>query len=270
MLSQTNPAYKYPAIPDSIISVSDRQSYLALHYWDYAEEKDFYEPTIAESFFYILSKTSSEPKEAALKHALELSYHDYNRLSMVTFYIDFFIGTPESEYWDDELYLFSQKCIIESNVPEDFKIAPQWRIEVLSKNPLGSIGPDMQLADEQGTVTFLSKLKMPCAVIFASSDCERCKEEQELFASNIEEIRIKGWNVITVYSGDNIPTYASSINSVPYLDIGKCIEKNDLYIVRRYPSVYLFDKDFKIVGKELKLQDILNHKSHTLTTNKQM
>jgi len=250
--------YTYPAIPDSVSAPEDRLNYLATHFWENANEHDIYEPHVMESYFYVLSKAGPDIQKSAIKSLLESSFSNSDRFSTIAFYVDFFIGTPDSEYWNDDLYLYSQQCIIESSLSEEYKIAPQWRINLLSKNAIGSIGSDIHLSDINGHETLLSKLKLPCAVIFANSDCEQCKDEQIAHSADIDKIVNSGWNVVTIYINNIIPPYASELHSTPYANTDNSIAEDNLYVVRRLPSVYLFDKDFKIIGRELKLQNLLH------------
>lgn len=257
MASQTKNSFQFPSVPDSIVNPEERAIYLAQNYWENASPLDIYEPAVIESFFYVVSKIPKEKEKQCLKELLDSSYYNKDRFSTISFYIDFFIGSPDSEYWDDDIYLFTQRCIIESNLEESYKVAPLWRINLLSKNSIGSIATDILLTDINGQKLSLSELKMPCVVIFANSDCEQCKEELSLYSSVIEKVKELNWNVAIIYINGEIPDYVKAINCTTYINAEEKFEDDDLYVVRWLPSVYVFDKNFKVIAKEVKIKNLL-------------
>lgn len=249
--------YVFPAVPDSIAGASDRAIYAVEHFWDNSTPEAMMEAKVMETFFYALGKVPESVRLRAITDLLDRNCRDLDRFSQIAWFVDTFIGTPDSIYRDDDLYVAAQRHIVCSSIPEEYKITPRWRIELLSKNKVGDDATDLVFRDVSGQLLSLYGQSFPCVLIFADSGCEQCRQEQELYAPDLLKIRQSGWNIIVVYLDGTIPGDAvDAKNSVPVADIDNNILENDLYVVRRLPSAYLIDSHKKIVAKEVKLQEL--------------
>ena len=258
--------YRFPIIPDSISDPDSRATYVVSHFWDNAETEAMTDAHVLETFFYALGKVPKNVRINAVNYLIDKCIGDTDRLSTVAWYIDFHLGSPESIYRDDTLYLQAQRHIVESPFPDEYKIAPRNRIELLSKNGKGEPAPDFTFTDGEGHQRNLSDIPMPCMLIFADSECGRCCQEQKRLRDELLELRNNGWNIITVYLDGIIPEYARDLpetESVP--DTFGHILEDDLYVVRRLPSVYLIDRNKRILEKEINLNEISIH--HILTNS---
>ena len=250
--------YQFPVIPDSIVVPAERAAFLVRHFWSNSPIEAMVELQTMQTFFYALSKVPYTIKKEAVAITIDKASTDVDILSVVAYYIDCFIGSPESEYCDDELYLESQRLIISSPVPDEYKIAPRWRVGLLSKNPIGSKAPNVPFYDTDGNASDLYSQVMPCVVVFANSECLQCHEELTQFSAELGQMRQLGWNVIVVYLDGIIPVYAVEAKSVLlYADVDNYILENDVYVVRRLPSVYLLDSEIRILVNELRLRDVV-------------
>ena len=229
--------YVFPAVPDSIAGASDRAIYAVEHFWDNSTPEAMMEAKVMETFFYALGKVPESVRLRAITDLLDRNCRDLDRFSQIAWFVDTFIGTPDSIYRDDDLYVAAQRHIVCSSIPEEYKIAPRWRIELLSKNKVGDDATDLVFRDVSGQLLSLYGQSFPCVLIFADSGCEQCRQ--------------------VVYLDGTIPGDAvDAKNSVPVADIDNNILENDLYVVRRLPSAYLIDSHKKIVAKEVKLQEL--------------
>lgn len=252
--------YRFPVVPDSIIDMDGRVSYIVTHFWDDSPLEAMREPQTMETFFYAFSKTSQEVKRTAIRNLIDKCVVDTDLYSEVGYYMDFFIGTPESEYWDDDSYLYSQRYIVESPLPDEYKVAPRWRVDIISRTAIGTMAPDIPLRDSKGNMSSLYEQKMPCVIIFADSGCDRCRHEQIGHYDEMKRIGQFGWNIITVYLDGVIPSYADGPDnpSFSFMDVDRNILDNDIYMIRRLPSAYLLDNGKRIVAREIKIEDILS------------
>lgn len=223
--------------------------------WENSPLEAMMEPLAMEVFFYTLSKVPFETRCEAVYNVLDINITDLNRFSLIGQYLDLFIGSPDSDYWDDELYLASQRHIIHSAVPDEYKVTPKWRIELFSKTTIGNEAPNIPLKDYNGNITDLYSQHMPCLLIFANSDCEACQRELTRYNEELQALCKTEWNTVTVYLDGTIPSYA---NSASFADIDNNIIDNDIYVAGRLPSVYILDRRKKIVARDISLQDALD------------
>lgn len=249
--------FVFPAIPDSITDSGKRAEYVVCHFWDNALDADYTDAVVMETFFYALGKISQKERIIAVNNLIDSCIADLDRLSVVASFVDFHLGEPESPYRNDSLYLQSQRHIVDSEVPEEYKLAPRHRIELLTKNPLGAVAPDFTFRQKDGRIMRFAQVQMPCALVFAASECGRCRDELIKYSPDLHSLRLNGWTVLTVYLDGKIPPYTSDFSDIEVVaDIGNNILENDIYVARRLPSVYLIDMDRKILEKELLLKDI--------------
>lgn len=249
--------YRFPTVPDTITDSKERTEYVVKHFWENSPSETCLEPQTMETYFYALTKVTFKVRCESVFKLIDDNICNLDRLSVIGFYLDSFVGNPESDYWDDDLYLASQHYIVNCSIPEEYKITPKWRIELFSKTAIGKDAPNVVLKDIYGNTTDLYHQKMPCLLIFANSECERCKNEQSLYSTEIKEAHKMGWNTITVYLDGVIPPHASTS---AFADIDNHIIDDNVYVVRRLPSVYLIDSNKKIVARELKLSDAIKWK----------
>ncbi len=249
--------YELPAVPDSIIGLNSRAVYAVNHFWDNAREEALTEPQVIETFFYALEKVPGDVRQKAVADLIDRCIGNLDRLSLIAWFIDFYIGSPESTFRDDRLYIEAQRHLLDSPIPDEYKIAPRWRVELLTKNEIGSLAPDFSFTDKDGSIRKLYDEPMPCVLIFASSDCGQCRHEQTQSQDVLRKLRRSGWNIISVYLNGHIPDYAASFTEIEAVaDIGNYILENDIYVARRLPSVYLIDRNRKIIAKEIRLSEV--------------
>lgn len=256
MFASSN-TFQFPIVPDSIVNRQERLEYVAKHFWDNSTNNELLSYPNLETYFYTLSHIENTKKLNLLNEFVNKYMTDTISYPVISYAIDFLLGSPDSEYWDDNAYLHVQNLIIESELPEDFKIASRWRIGLLSKNAVGELAPDVELCDSIGRITEITELRMPCILIFADSDCNRC--EDELIASQdiLSQLYDRGWNIAVVYLDGIIPQYAIKLNFLmPYSDAKQRILGNDIYVARRLPCAYILDSDARILAKEIKLMNI--------------
>lgn len=256
--------FQFPVIPDSITDRQERLEYVADHFWDNSTNNELLNYPNLETYFFTLSHIEKTKKLHLLNKFVSQCMTDTATYPVISYAVDFLLGSPDSEYWDDTAYLYVQNLILESNLPEEYKIAPRWRIDLLSKNAVGDLAPSTELIDSEGKIIEIRKLKMPCILIFADSDCNRCEEELSASQNILLELHNSGWNIAVVYLDGIIPQYTFKFNIfAPYSDTEQRILENDIYVARRLPCAYVLDSEARILARELKLLDIKNEITNT-------
>lgn len=254
----TASAYAFPHIPDSISGEADRTMFLIRHFWDASPAEAIAEPAVFETFLYATSKADSITRREVLTDLLDRSAVNPDVFHILTYLIDWHIGSPDGAFWDDEVYIHLMKHIVDSDLPDEYKLAPKWKIELLERNSVGTTAPDFRYIDRCGRPHEFYSEKSPCILVFADSGCTTCQTELRQYAPDLVPAVEAGWKLIVVYLNGEIPQYASAISAItPVADTDNAILANDLYVVRRLPSVYFINTDKQILARELKLHDTL-------------
>lgn len=253
----TSFGYRFPVVPDSITHPKERAEYLARHFWDTVALKDYDNPVSFNTFLYVVSLTSPEVQKECIDAFLDETFADLDLYSKIAYYLDITIGNAESGLRNDSLYLHAQKHIVGSNLPPEYKTAPVWRISLFEKNKQGSIAKALTLPDETGKEFNLLDLPKPLVVAFAGSECSNCKLELPLLTDRLQDLEANNWTTVIIYVDGKKPGYELPENCYVLYDKDKKILDDDLYLIRRLPSLYVIGDENIILKSECTIEDFL-------------
>lgn len=258
--------FEYPHIPSVIQEKSEQREYLSLHFWDNLPWDDstvnitekhlripYYEylelindlgvskagkllndlaskssqstPSISSAFLILF--------EESLNHPNSPMRHDALYLNVVDAYIQYFPADSEE-----------RKRLIEER-------------EILLKNRIGEISEDFTILFSDGSSSNLHNIKSDfIMILFFEPDCNSCKESIS-FAENSAIIKKfqERYISLAIYTGND--SYylerGGSLFSKRWKvgsDLNGMITRDRLYDRRASPSVYLLDKDKKVLLKD--------------------
>lgn len=267
--------YSYPQIPSIIQDDVLRRAYLAEHYWDKVPwddttitisndklRKHFYE------YLTLINETGLSQANILLNDlASKASSAPYSFTEPFLILFDESLNHPNSPMRHEGLYKSVVDIYIE-NLPEDSSIREKlkWERELLVKNSVGKIAEDFNILFEDGGVIKLHKIESELTLIyFFEPDCNSCKEGVSLAESNDAFSRFKKrHSVIAVYTGEDIRSYEMVAGSFPAgwktgRDINNEVTVNRLYDRRASPSIYLLDKDKRVLIKDGDVESVIKY-----------
>ncbi len=286
-----------PAIPvvNGKADSSYPYRYVKYHYWDDVNFNDdrilrtpFFEPKLDDYFKYYISQDPdsiiNEVRYILLSARTGKEIYPYLLTKFTNKYISpefmgqdkVFIYLFESHYAKGDTMLLnaaSRKTIIE-------------RAYSLMANQLGQPAPVLDLTDTTGKTASLYSIKAPFTVVtFWDPNCGHCKEEIPRFDSmyrakwknygvavysvNIYENEIPAWKKFINeknISKDWVQAYETKEAKAATERAGKA-NFRQLYDIFKTPTVYLLDKDKRIIAKQLSLEqfdDLIETKRKTL------
>lgn len=280
-------------IPAMIQLTEERQDYLVRHFWD-----PYFKGEGACDSLYILGVRADEleqnlstyvallhllPVEQAQKHISymfdklsERQAKDENSLlyMQITDLVVKYLYDPNSPYRSEDLYLpFVEAMLSSEYTAEEKRSALSFELEKCRLNPYGSTAPDFSFKDIKGRIGSLHKLKGEYTMLFFSNPgCESCLEI-------IDEIRSKPYiptlleqkllTIVNIYIDYDIEEWKSYAGSYPEdwinaYDYEHRIYDEEIYFVRAIPSLYLLDKDKKIIFKDVPVERALAYLEETL------
>lgn len=252
-------AYQYPSIPDSIVGREIRISYMLQHYWDNADFSDstlLITPKITLDYIYLLDNSQGKEKQKSIEYTISTMVANHT-LGMWMFGMDMYLHNPDSQFHNDELYLQTLEIIIKSEADSTFKYAASKKMEIISKNNIGSTAENFTFILKNGKRQNLHDIEAPLLlVIFNNPDCPKCKHIEDEITNNksIQKlIRGKKLKILAVCPTDDYDKWKSHdypVNWTSGYDIDLVISSKRLYEIQQFPSLYLLDKDKKVLLKE--------------------
>lgn len=282
-----------PEIPGMISDVQQRQDYVTSHFWDafflgegVSDSSNILgvrNEEVEQNLSVYISLLNLEPvdkaqtKIASFFKALESRQAKDEKsllyLKMTDLVVKY-LYDPNSPLRSEDLYLPFVEGMVSSpyTLPEKLQ-AYRFELEKCRVNPYGSVAPDFSFRDVRGRRGRLHAVKGEYTMLFFSNPgCETCLEIINSIQSKpyIEPLLSDGTlaivNVYIDYDEDHWKSYAPSYPEswVNVYDYEHAVNEEGLYFVRAIPSLYLLDKDKKILFKDVPVERALAYLEETL------
>lgn len=280
-------------IPRMITEPSERVDYAIDHIWD-----GFIDTSkkwlCDSSYLYGVKKSdvgvqagmyATLLNSATLSHACQSLSSLYDKLSMcekqdsssnafegVVEFISNYLYDPNSPYRNERLYMaFLQKLIDSDLVSKEKKDMYKYDYRMCSLNNPGSKAGDFSFTTSGGQIISLYSIKSPyILLLFSNPGCPECKEiidniKQDEKTSHL--IKNKILTIVNIYIDQDIKYWKEYSVNYPKewyngYDHNYSIRTYQIYNVRAIPSLYLLDKDKKVILKDAtpeKMFDYLNN-----------
>ncbi len=210
-------------------------------------------------------KTACNSLKALVRKADTLGTEGDRRLLLKIMQLgEYIYYHPNSPYRNYELYLpIVEGMIAAKSLSETDKIQFEYQLKMLRLNRTGSKANNFQYEEltEQGTIKVSTLYKTEAQFVllfFNNPGCESCEQfltaipKGSILYNAIESGKVK---LLSIYIDDNIELWKSHKSRFPnrwiYARDPKLILRdNTLYGIRAIPSLYLLDKDKKVLIKD--------------------
>jgi thiol-disulfide isomerase/thioredoxin len=264
-----------PEIPENITEPSGRAAYLVLHYWDkynFGDTSFLMTNNLLERSFVdyldLLSLVSEDSRDESVSSLMKKAEGHKTIFLLLVKLSEKYLYDPDSPVYDEEKFIPFLQYEINSPLLDDAeKIRPGFLLESVMKNRTGHTASDFTytLADD-GTGTLHAVKADYVLLYFNDPECEDCLAlTRRLIVSPILNDFIKQGKlkILTVYTNDDVEAWKKHapdvLNSWIYSrDAGQIINMEGVYNIKRFPTIYLLDKDKKVLLKETafeKLED---------------
>lgn len=251
-----------PVVPDSLATAEERAAYMALHFWDAMDwsnhelslDTAFMEQNFANYLGILPYADENGRKEAvaALLREAQTNKDSYSYLASVA---EHYLADPNSPMRSEEIYmLFLNEFLRSPNFSDDKKTKYHYQLQVAYKNRPGTEASDFRMHNRNGKSLSLRDFasKAECTLlIFYDPDCEHCKE----IMGEMREWKLPDeMQVLAVDVTGDADRFAKTQDS--YTDKWEVafatepIEDEDLYVFPALPSLYLLDKNGKVILKD--------------------
>lgn len=265
--ADTTRTFEYIKVPDTLTPPQARAAYVTEHFWDHYDFADttlLSLPRVSEQGFadYMSILGSVEPEMARRSIGLFLKKASVEPKARDHFLslAEKYLYDPNSPMRNEELYI----CVVESyladkSVPEMSRLRPESQLETLRKNRVGTPAADFRYETIGGAKGNLYGIKTPYTLVyFNNPECENCHITTSRIKNSpivSEMIRDKQLTVLSIYPDGQVEMWRSHAadfpaNWVVAYDKGRTIDSGRLYDLRAIPSLYLLDKDKKVLMKD--------------------
>lgn len=274
----------FPEIPSYLSDEEAIAEYAAAHYWDgvdfadasWAESADVLE----EGFARFVAVASLAPEasgtEAVRGMMRRLETHAAPEVyDMMIALADKYLYDPNSPLRNETLYIAVLEAqIADPNLEDIYKIAPRERLRMALKNRPGEPAADFSFTTAEGRHGTLYGTDAEYFLLFFHTPgCPACRQiREELIAVTAAEplaamLASGKLKIIALYPDADLSEWEKHRKDIPAAwinayDGAQDIDKGELYDLRAIPSLYLLDRNKKVLLKDFTnpslLAEVLN------------
>lgn len=267
-----------PEVPETITNPEERAKFVVLHYWDrfdFTNRNLIERPEITEQafvdFINILSYVPQETMEESLKKTLEYAEKDSVMYVHFATLFEKYLYDPNSPFRNEEYYIPVLQSLVKSSVlkPEE-KSKFDFQYELVMKNRVGDVAKDFTYTLTTGAAATLHSLKSEFVLLmFSNPGCPTCTAVTERLTQSAELNNALSRNtparsmltILTVYPDDDLNEWRAHLSEMPAnwthsYDKGMLITQKKLYDIKAIPTLYLLDKDKKVILKDTSIEAI--------------
>lgn len=265
--SDSTKIFALPVIPAMLSTPELRADYLVRHYW---ENVDFADTTyldhrevMEQAWVDYIDIMKLVPEETAIS-AIKQMYKDAGKKKKVFFFFtdlaEKYLYDPNSPMRNEELYIPVLDAMLESTVLDDTeKILPKGRRNLAEQNRLGRQAEDFTYTLVSGKSGTLYGVKANYTLLFINNPgCHACeegiKELKQAPAIN-KEFEAGNLKILSVYPDEDKEEWERHLSDFPKewingYDKKLMIKEKNLYDLKAIPTLYLLDKDKKVLLKD--------------------
>lgn len=265
-----------PDVPDAITNPDARADYLVLHYWDrfdFSNSELISKPEITEQAFVdyinILNYASYDKSIESLKYTLSLTEQNKEMYIHFCSLFEKYLYSANSPFRNEEFYIpVLEKLLKTDFLSEEQKSIYQFQYDFSKKNRIGHSAADFTYTLSNGESNKMSSINSEFLILFFSNPgCPTCMAVSEAIDKSVQINKAFSHNspnrimltVLSVYPDDDIEEWRNYLNRLPdrwihSYDDGMKITKNRLYDIKAVPTIYLLDKNKKVILKDTSIE----------------
>lgn len=263
-----------PTIPSTLVQPADRAGYLVEHFWDNldfasdarAHDQSFLEQNFVD-FLSVLPIAAQQSQQRGIETLLNEARKDSESFGGIMRLAEKYLYELQSPMASDEVYeIFLQNILSDTSFPETNKIRYRAQLEAVQKNRPGMPAPDFayETIGGQSTSLYQTASENDILLIFYDPDCDHCREVMNTIIANDifrNQTDTGSLSVLAIYSGDDKELWAERAAELPsdwtvgYED--GTIQDEGRFIIREMPTIFVLDKDKRVLRKELHPDNII-------------
>ena len=255
------------SVPITITDPTLRAEYLVKHYWDkfdFADTAYIHLPKITEQaladYINVMNYASVEVVQTSIKSMLIKAEQDSLVYDHFIDLYEKYLHDPNSPVRNELFYMpVLEQIMTTSQLSDIHKIRYRKLLEIANKNKVGEPAIDFKFTNTQGRNLSLYGVKAVYTILFFyNPGCMACKEistalvNSPLISTLVKQNKLK---IIALYPDEDLTEWKSYQKNVPTqwinaYDPTRSIEQYELYDLKAIPTLYLLDKDKRVLLKD--------------------
>lgn len=264
------PSPTFPTPPAEYIDSELRASYILNNVFTPYERLDssvFLTRAVEEQFwvnyFAIAQAATKASFRGSMTEAFQKGTPDFNQ--QLVGFVDEYLYQVNSPIYNEGLYIqVMQIADSLSILNESEKIILEDRYKMFTKNQVGSKATDFSFTTPKGQVNTLYKTQgEQTLIVFYNPGCDVCKGVMKHIHTSaiINKAVDNGLKILCISLADDNSKWKEHLNEIPSravvgIDKSNEIVNKGLYDIKAFPTLYLLDKDKKVVAKDPMIQQI--------------
>lgn len=263
------------AVPPAMLTEPhERADYLITHFWDkfdftdtmYCHTPDITEQAFVDFIGFFPHASSYRKISEGIKKMMTAAEVENVMYQYFCSTAERYLYDPNSPMRNDEYYTpFVEHIVNSSKVTDIRKVRFRYLLALLYRNRPGAKAEDFVYTTLSGKTGNLHSLSAKYLLLmFYNPDCEECRHTTEILknspvvADAVSSGRLKA---LALYPDENIEALKKHRNDIPSswinaYDRSLAIKNNEIYDLKAIPTLYLLDKDKKVILKDTSTADI--------------
>ncbi|MDR3251397.1 MAG: DUF5106 domain-containing protein [Tannerella sp.] len=265
--------FERPKPPVLLTNTREQAEYIITHYWDNFDFTDTmycHAPAITEQafvdFLSIFQYASYEKVTDGVRKLMQAAEVDSVMFGYFCREAERYLYEPNSALRNDEYFIpFLEQMVVTKRLSDDNKIRPAYMLLLAHKNRPGALANDLEYTLASGQKGRLYNIKSDYLLLmFYNPGCKECRQtmaEIDNTASITAAINAGKLKVLAVYPDENLDEWHGHLKDVPTSWINSYDKMTDvrnrqLYDLKAIPTLYLLDKDKKVILKDVSVGHI--------------
>jgi len=265
--------FERPIVPLLITNPQERAEYIIAHYWDkfnFLDTMYCHAPDITEQAFVDFLSVFSFTSPQAIKRAVTTLMNSAEASAVMYNYFfktaEKYLYDPNSQMRNDEYFIpFLEHIVSSEKLTEASKLRPTALLELAKRNRPGATANNFTFTTASGQNNTLYNLQATCLLlIFYNPGCSECRHTVDMLrnAEQVTSMIASGkLKVLMVYTDKDVELWKKHFDEIPSkwlnsYDRSLTIRDKQLYDLKAIPTLYLLDKDKKVILKDASVADL--------------
>ena len=280
LVQNPNPNFPLKEIPESIVDKEERAIHLSKHYWDLFPFEDttlIGQSEITEQGFvdyiHVLNYIPFKHAKRSIQYLfVQAQLADTAMYGHFASLFEKYYYNSDSPFRNEELYIPVLETMLNSQMLSDKDFVKyDLQQEMIHKNRVGSKASDFVYTLENGDWKRMHALKSNYVILFFSRpECSACAEVGEHINNSDILTKVCALNsfsrsmlrVLNIYPGADVDHWRDELTALPQknwthaYDNAMILTNNRVYDIKTLPTIYLLDKNKRIILKDTSLEEI--------------
>lgn len=276
------PAFPFPKIPLSLQEPAARFDYLLRHYWenfDFKNPAQLDDPRISEQGFVNFvalitdGPANEEQTQAAIRaFCTRMSQSAHGRSVFIPMAKEYLYHTQSPMYNEGLYALFLREMLKTENLDDANRQRMSFRLKLVESNSPGKKATDFTYFTPDGqrqTLMHTAVKGNHMMLFFYDPECSQCHQTLTGMAADPQlkkAVETGELTLLAIYTEDAREVWKKALSEIPDKwiagDNRSQIKEQTLYDLKAMPSLYLLDREKKVVLKDATIEEIKNHLFH--------